>query len=186
MCGGRGGRGHRVGSPARQSTIACSGHLPVCAQHLCARHARRPPHDRLVWLSDNLRELLWCNPNKNKTKNLKPEARLAVTEVSAVVDGIKTETFKGATKGRDHTPADDEAKPSAVIHAAAKMSAKSSFTQARHRPAFLSWPPRGQAPMVRCAKLRAECGEEGGAKGWEVGQREVCLGTAARDLSVPP
>ena len=60
-----------------------------------------PPHDRLVWVSDNLREVLWCNPNKNKVHNLKADAKLSVTEISAVVDGIKTSTFKKATKGHE-------------------------------------------------------------------------------------
>eukprot|EP00966_Prymnesium_polylepis_P192774 4467966-Prymnesium_polylepis.1 len=60
-----------------------------------------PPHDRLVWLSDNLREVLWCNPNKNKVHNLKADAKLTVNEISAVVDGIKTDVFKQATKGRE-------------------------------------------------------------------------------------
>jgi len=45
--------------------------------------------------------VLWCNPNKNKVHNLKADAKLTVNEISAVVDGIKTDVFKQATKGRE-------------------------------------------------------------------------------------
>eukprot|EP00965_Chrysotila_dentata_P138988 4596290-Pleurochrysis_carterae.AAC.3 len=42
--------------------------------------------------------LLWCNPNKNRTHDLKPEARLDIREISAITEGIKTELFKNAVK----------------------------------------------------------------------------------------
>ena len=42
-----------------------------------------PPHDRLVWVSDDMRTLLWCNPEKNRTHDLKPDARMDVREVAA-------------------------------------------------------------------------------------------------------
>ena len=57
-----------------------------------------PPHDRLVWVSDDMRTLLWCNPEKNRTHDLKPDARMDVREVAAVTEGIKTEVFKKAVK----------------------------------------------------------------------------------------
>ncbi|KAL1519928.1 hypothetical protein AB1Y20_023416 [Prymnesium parvum] len=86
-----------------------------------------PPHDRLVWLSDNLREVLWCNPNKNKVHNLKAEAKLAVTEISATVDGIKTDVFKQAVTGRLVNPAAEETHT--LLHGETKMTFKNSIRQ---------------------------------------------------------
>merc|ERR1740115_311031 len=40
-----------------------------------------PPHDRLVWMDDSMRAILWCNPAKNRTHDLKPEARMSFDEV---------------------------------------------------------------------------------------------------------
>eukprot|EP00316_Scyphosphaera_apsteinii_P000681 CAMPEP_0119314904 /NCGR_PEP_ID=MMETSP1333-20130426/34091_1 /TAXON_ID=418940 /ORGANISM="Scyphosphaera apsteinii, Strain RCC1455" /LENGTH=544 /DNA_ID=CAMNT_0007320105 /DNA_START=9 /DNA_END=1644 /DNA_ORIENTATION=+ len=60
-----------------------------------------PPHDRLVWITEDLRTLLWCNPNKNRTHDLKPEARMDLTDISAMTEGIKTEVFKAAVKTRE-------------------------------------------------------------------------------------
>jgi len=60
-----------------------------------------PPHDRLVWVTPDLRTLMWCNPAKNRTHDLKPEARLDLQDISAITEGIKTELFKNAVKTRD-------------------------------------------------------------------------------------
>lgn len=60
-----------------------------------------PPHDRLVWISDDLRMLKWCAPEKNRTHELKADAQVSLNDISAVTDGVKTELFKASVRSRD-------------------------------------------------------------------------------------
>ena len=60
-----------------------------------------PPHDRLVWISDDLKMLKWCAPEKNRTHELKPDAQVNLNDISAVTEGVKTELFKASVRARD-------------------------------------------------------------------------------------
>ena len=60
-----------------------------------------PPHDRLVWISDDLKTLKWCAPEKNRTHELKPDAQVNLNDISAVTEGVKTELFKASVRARD-------------------------------------------------------------------------------------
>ena len=53
-----------------------------------------PPHDRWVWISPNMTELAWADPERKKKGNLKSDAVMKLSEVSAVVQGVKSELLK--------------------------------------------------------------------------------------------
>ena len=42
-----------------------------------------------------------CSPEKNRTHDLKPEAQLNLSDISAVTEGIKTDLFKASIKKRE-------------------------------------------------------------------------------------
>jgi hypothetical protein len=54
-----------------------------------------PPHDRWVWLSEDNQVIRWCDPEKKKKGILKgEEATIALEDISAISEGIKSEVGK--------------------------------------------------------------------------------------------
>ena len=55
-----------------------------------------PPHDRSVWYDAESGGLMWCDPEKKRKGKFKSEAVLLLKDVSAVIEGAKTELMKHA------------------------------------------------------------------------------------------
>ena len=58
------------------------------------------PHDRFVWLDDNLHTLHWCHPDKAEQRVVSAKNSFSLKELVRVTEGAVTKTFKSSAVRR--------------------------------------------------------------------------------------